>query len=177
MKRSKQKYPIDSHRVVMVNDNLGSTELFVEQSRDIATREYCQFRSFEAGMDSAWLSIQDRSDHYNVFPPGTFEKEFGNNESDLAKRMLFLEIGGELIATASAWYPHGDWSSEYGRVHWVAVVPEFQGRGLSKVLLTQVLTAMSELGYTKSYLTTGSVRMPAIRLYEKFNFCTIKEKT
>jgi GNAT superfamily N-acetyltransferase len=59
---------------------------------------------------------------------------------------------------------------EYGRVHWVAIVPEWQRHGLAKPLLTVVCQRLQELGHERAYLTTAPERIPAINLYLSFGF-------
>jgi len=64
----------------------------------------------------------------------------------------------------------GSEGQRYGRVHWVAIVPEMQGKGLSKPMLSVVLDRLRELGHGRAYLTTNTVRTAAINLYLKFGF-------
>jgi len=60
-----------------------------------------------------------------------------------------------------------------GRIHWVAIIPQQQGSGLAKPLLTAICKRLKELGHSKTYLTTQSVRLPAINLYAKFRFTPV----
>ena len=53
----------------------------------------------------------------------------------------------------------------WGRVHWVAIRPEFQGRGLAKPLISASLRIIEQLGHDKVYLSTATPRLPAINLY------------
>lgn len=59
-----------------------------------------------------------------------------------------------------------------GLIHWVAIDPEFQGRGLSKPLLAAVLRSLGPAGLkcTTATLGTGSGRPQAIPLYLSFGF-------
>ncbi|CAE7213098.1 ARIA [Symbiodinium natans] len=59
-----------------------------------------------------------------------------------------------------------------GLVHWVAVHPEYQGRGLSKPLLAAVLQGLGSAGRCckTATLGTGSGRPQAIPLYLSFGF-------
>jgi ribosomal protein S18 acetylase RimI-like enzyme len=52
----------------------------------------------------------------------------------------------------------------------VAIIPERQGRGLAKALLSATCMRLRELGHTRLYLTTETPRLPAIALYLKFGF-------
>jgi GNAT superfamily N-acetyltransferase len=55
-------------------------------------------------------------------------------------------------------------------VHWVAIVPECQGIGLGKALMTLLCQRLRELGHDQAYLFTSSERVSAIRLYLRFGF-------
>ncbi len=55
-------------------------------------------------------------------------------------------------------------------MHWLAVLPQYQGRGLGKVLLSAVCQRLRALGHTATYLCTANVRERAIQLYFKFGF-------
>lgn len=91
----------------------------------------------------------------------------------LSERQCFLcDSRDNIIGTASAWLDnHG--GKSLGRIHWVAIIPQQQGRGLAKPLLTAICKRLKELGHSKTYLTTQSVRLPAINLYAKFRFTPV----
>ena len=128
-------------------------------------------RGYRAGDAEAWRRIQIASDKYGTFPPEKFEQQFGRDEAVLAERQFYLCEGeGEAIGTMTAWFGEAAEWQGWGRVHWVAVVPECQGRGLSKPLMTATLNRLRELGHERAYLTTATVRPPAINLYLKFGF-------
>ena len=73
------------------------------------------------------------------------------------------------IGTISAWFDKGD-TENWGRLHWLAIIPSEQGKGLAKPLMTLVLNRLHELGHTKVRLDTAFSRLPAIKLYLKFGF-------
>jgi len=131
-------------------------------------------RSYSAGDEAAWTSIHRRADAFNHFSPSTFRSEFGHDEAALSARQKYLlGPGGEPIGTATAWFDAPDDSSQLlgaGRVHWVAIVPEFQGRGLSRPLLAEVLQTLRELGHARAVLSTDTRRPAAIALYQAFGF-------
>ena len=129
------------------------------------------FRRYRGGDEQVWTDIWKRSDRYGVIDPSVFRREFGTDEAVLAERQYFmLAPDGVEIGTVTAWLPDDTHGPSSGRVHWVAIVPEMQGKGLGKPLITTVLTRLRELGYARANLHTESVRTVAIRLYLKFGF-------
>ena len=136
-------------------------------------------RWYRPGDSTVWRSIQNDADPDDTFDEGRFAVEFGTeagapgsgalNAAVLAERQCYL-VGpdGREIGTATGW-----WGAEEpgrGRIHWVAIVPEFQGRGLSKPLLSAVLERLRHLGHEDAYLTTSSGRVVALRLYFGYGF-------
>ncbi|HUT61690.1 MAG TPA: GNAT family N-acetyltransferase [Phycisphaerae bacterium] len=128
-------------------------------------------RPFEPGDEQTWTDIWTRAEHYVPLTPETFAVEFGSDAEALAQRQLFLVDGGaRAIGTATAWFGDEHHGGDCGRIHWVGIVPEMQGRGLSRPLLAATLRRMRALGCRSSFLQTHSVRTPAIRLYLSFGF-------
>lgn len=127
-------------------------------------------RWYQPGDEDSWRRIHLLADKYTEVTLGLFEEEFGSNVQMLAERQCFLvDDKGVLIGTASAWFgAHGEQS--IGRIHWVALVPAEQGKGLAKPLLTTVCNGLKDLGHSRAYLTTQPVRVPAINLYLAFGF-------
>ena len=124
------------------------------------------FRFYVPGDENSWVKLQSNADKFNKIDLDLFRREFGNDADILKQRMLFLlNPEGEIIGTAAAWL-----NNDYGRVHWVAVHPDYQGKGLSKPLLSAVCEKLVLLGHDKAYLTTSSARIPAINLYLEFGF-------
>jgi len=121
----------------------------------------------EAEFERIWLSADVQGQAYR----GLFEKEFRGRIDQVPARMLFLADGrGEPAGTATAWF-NDDWEGgRWGVVHWVAIHPAHQGKGLSRPLMTRVLERMKELGHDRAYLITQTVRLPAINLYLSFGF-------
>jgi GNAT superfamily N-acetyltransferase len=129
------------------------------------------FRMFRPGDEKTWTDIWRRSDRYGAVAPDAFAREFGSDARALAQRQFYLLDGGSsAIGTASAWFPDEPHGPDCGCVHWLAVVPEYQGRGLSRPLLSAVLMRMRDLGYRSAFLRTQTVRIAAIGLYLGFGF-------
>lgn len=131
-------------------------------------------RTFRPGDEMTWAYIQDTADLYNHVTVETHRRDYGTDINVLAQRQFFLEDEtGAAFASASAW-----WKDAYdladgglwGEVHWVAMLPQWQGRGLARPLMTLVLNRMGELGHERAYLNTATARLPAVNLYLRFGF-------
>src|SRR5919202_513903 len=98
-----------------------------------------------------------------------FQAEFEPRVSELEDRCFFLEEGqGAVIGTAMAW--DGDFGDEVrGRVHWVGIVPAYQGRGLAKPLLSAVMHRLAR-DHRNAFLTTQTTSYRAVNLYLNFGF-------
>ena len=131
----------------------------------------CSLRLYRPGDAKIWTAIHIAADKYNEFPPQRFSQEFGHDEAVLSQRQFFLCAPDKTpIGTATAWWGD-DWEDGcWGRIHWVAIVPQFQGRGLAKPLLSTVCKRLRALRHTRAYLTTSTARLPAINLYRRCGF-------
>ena len=131
-----------------------------------------RLRMYQTGDAQDWLEIHRLADRYTRVTADLFGRQFGDDQQRLADRQLYLCDGDDQpIGTATAWFddrPGGDPS--IGRVHWVAIVPDYQGRGLARPLITAVCHRLRPLGHRRAILATGSARLPAICLYLKFGF-------
>jgi GNAT superfamily N-acetyltransferase len=128
-------------------------------------------RWFQNGDEGVWQQIQSAAEKHFEITPDLFAKEFGSDTPLLDERMCFLcDHLQHPIGTATAWFNNDYNGLPYGRVHWVALVPEMQGKGLSKPLMTIICNRLRELEHERAYLTTSTVRFHAIRLYSKFGF-------
>jgi ribosomal protein S18 acetylase RimI-like enzyme len=81
------------------------------------------------------------------------------------------------IGTAMAWFDDHFFREGYGRVHWVGIHPDYQGKGLAKPLVCKTMEIISER-HSKVYLTTQTESFKAIKIYLDFGFKPFfKEKT
>jgi GNAT superfamily N-acetyltransferase len=154
----------DLTHVLMVRDDLAGLP-------DCSVPGPCQLRWFHPGDEQAWTGIMRAADRYNEITGEVFEREFGSDGKALSQRQCYLcDPDGRPIGTSTGWFNDHYPGQPYGRIHWVAIIPERQGRGLAKPLLSATCKRLRELGHTKLYLTTETPRLPAINLYLKFGF-------
>jgi len=126
---------------------------------------------FELGMEKDWVRIQQKAETFLKIDSEKYKKEFADLRVELSQRQCFIKNNkGELVGTATAWFDSAFRGEGWGRVHWVAIIPEEQGKKLSNFLLLTVLQRINQLNCQKAYLVTSSKRAVAIRLYSKFGF-------
>jgi len=126
---------------------------------------------YATGDVETWVAVQQQAENYLTISRHLFSSEFGDREDELGRRQCFLWTReGAPVATATGWFTGDDPSSPAGRVHWVAVVPDHQGRGLGKAVLSIICRRMKQLGHTSAWLGTHTRRIPAINLYLSFGF-------
>jgi len=163
----------------IIDQNIAIT-MFRPDLEDIPRFPYPRefsIREFRVGDEQNWLQIQRTADPFLDISEVVYEKDFQNNVGELKKRQFFLcTEKSEPIGTATAWFKnvHGEL---WGQVHWVAIIPRYQGLGLSKPLLSLVCQRLKQLGYEKALLITSTARIPAIRLYTHFGFQGMRNST
>jgi GNAT superfamily N-acetyltransferase len=151
----------------MVRDNLENVPQF-ELPPGFSIRWY------RPGDEEHWLQIHLLADKFNTFTATTFFEVFGNNQTELAQRMCFLlDAKQNPVGTATAWFDRNFEGQAYGRIHWVAIVPNLQGQGAGKGLVSALCTRLIELGHERAYLRTSTGRVPAVNLYLKFGFAPL----
>lgn len=131
------------------------------------------FKFYQAGMEEDWcrihLAISAFADRAGALR--LFEREFASKPQLLRRRMLFVcAENGQAVATASLWQ-----GSHLGRlmerVHWVAGLPEVQGKGLGKAMIARLMQLYEDEGLTDGiYLTTQTSSYKAINIYRQFGF-------
>ena len=154
--------------VIMIRDHL-------EQIPEYDLPPGFYLRMYKPGDENAWVSIQAAADFYNTITLDLFQREFGKDPLPLSERQLYICTGeNQPVGTATSWFGEHE-GQEYGCVHWVAIVPSYQGLGLAKPLMTAVCKRLKAVGHEQAYLTTSTARTAAINLYLKFGFCAAAE--
>lgn len=129
------------------------------------------FRFFLDGDEETWADIESQVGEFNSKAQALrhFEKEFGNNIETMKKRCIFIvDKEGVPFGTVTAW--HGDIRNRLeGRIHWVGIIPEYQGEGFAKPLITKALNVLDKY-HTSAFIKTQSSSHKAVNLYLDFGF-------
>ncbi len=133
------------------------------------------FRFYCDGDLEKWVKIQNAADELFTATAETFKQSLKGPADYLAHRIMFLvNQKGEDIGTITAWETEKLTGNLLGQVHWVAIVPEAQGQGLAKPMMTAVCRKLLELGHSKAFLSTNTRRIPALNLYLGMGFKPFK---
>lgn len=133
-------------------------------------------RMFEPGEEHFWIEIERRAGEFSTPERGhsAFGRDFRPAYERLPRQMFFLvhdEDGP--VGTATAWF--GEHAGRtMGQLHWVAIVPEHQGRGLAKPLVSAAMMRLAE-DHSEAFLTTQTWSWRAVGMYRAFGFETIIE--
>jgi ribosomal protein S18 acetylase RimI-like enzyme len=132
-----------------------------------------QIRLFEKGDEHNWARVEASVDEFKNEKAALehFSKEFGPYIDEMSMRCVFIENkNGEVIGTTTAWYGDLNGNGEiWGRIHWVGVVPEYQGAKLSKPLLSAAMNILAD-HHSKAYLTSQTTSYQAINMYLNYGF-------
>lgn len=138
-----------------------------------------RFVPYSDGDRDTWIAIEQSAKEFTSYEQGleAWNRYYADCLDILPNRMFFIETAeGEKIATATAFYNiYGMDTSGAGWLHWVAVKREYQGKGLSKPLITYVLKVMKKLGYTHAKIPTQTNTWLACKIYLDLGFLPIKE--
>ena len=98
-------------------------------------------------------------------------RQFGGQES-VSERMFFLiDADDRAVGTATAWFDATEEGGigPVGRVHWVALTPSAQGKGLAKPMLSAVLRKLHE-EHESVVLRTHTQAARAVGMYLQMGF-------
>ena len=127
-------------------------------------------RLWGPGDEKTWVRVQAASEKFHKMTMESFEREFGKGRPALGDRQFFLvSPGGEDVGTITAWCAGPQWGPNWGLIHWVAIVPDHQGKKLAKPMMAVAMRKLREL-HASACLNTSSARIPAIKVYLDFGF-------
>jgi ribosomal protein S18 acetylase RimI-like enzyme len=121
----------------------------------------CYHRIFENSLDDYINSLDEEERSY---------WDFFNLGKD-SEASVFLEHNGEVIGFVGA----RDYGSviEFGPI---GILPEYRGRGLSKILMNQCISNLIRMNKKNAYLEVGERNLTAVNLYSKFGFKVVSKK-
>ncbi|MCL2527976.1 MAG: GNAT family N-acetyltransferase [Defluviitaleaceae bacterium] len=138
-----------------------------------------KFVFFQPGDEKAWAKIETSVSEFDSEQEALayFKEEFAPGAHELRRRCVFIENEkGEKIATSTAWWNYTGTRRDPW-LHWVAVMPQYQGLGLGKSISAKATQLLAEIeGDNDFYLKTQTWSHRAIKIYEKIGYCITDEK-
>lgn len=132
-----------------------------------------RMRQFEEGDEHHWARIETSVNEFENEEAALehFDKEFGSYRDDMTKRCMFIEnSNGAPIGTTTAWYGELTGNGEVsGRIHWVGIDPAYQGKKLSKPLLSAAMNILAH-HHSEAYLTSQTTSYQAVNMYLNYGF-------
>ena len=132
-----------------------------------------KFVKFKKGDEKAWAEIEKSVLEFENTKDGEeyFKNKYLPYIDELERRTIFIENNnGEKIATFTAWWRYTG-ERRYPFMEWVAVKPEYQGKGLGKALISEGVKLMIAIeGDCDMYIPTQTWSYKAIRLYRWAGF-------
>ena len=141
--------------------------------KDYKLPEGYKFVLFKDGDEKDWCEIEKSSGEFLSFEEAmeSFNHYYKAHYEELKRMCLFIENDkGEKVATSTAFYLDEPENDITGNVHWVSVKKEYQGKGLSKPLISETLKLMKELGHKKTLLHTQTHTWLAAKVYLDMGF-------
>ena len=163
----------------MLDKSIPYAELWMCRVKDLPVSEQnlpegFHFEFYQEGDEREWAAIETAVAEFEDKAQALdyFKEKFASYPQELKQRMLFVtDSSGEKVGTCLAWWketPNGD---RYPLVHWVAVKPGYQGKGLAKAMLTRTIKTLQTLEDTSPvYLHTQTWSHVAIGFYQRLGF-------
>lgn len=143
-----------------------------------------RFAAFTPENEENWIRLQLAVTHVESYAQGKqiFREEFLQAGEEIPcgdcpgyaetvrRTVLIKDAADTLVGVATLWT--GDtFGKTWQRVHWVAVHPDHQGRGLAKCLIARMLQMYEEWNcHGPIYLTTQTKTYRAVRVYAQLGF-------
>ena len=132
------------------------------------------FEFYKDGDMNNWINIHIESGEFCAIEEGIniFHDFYDSFINELDKRCIFIvdDITNEKVGTATISLLSEKEYGYTGAVDWVAIKRDYQGRKLSRPLITKILEIASELGHKDIILHTQTTTWLAAKLYLDFGF-------
>ena len=130
-----------------------------------ALPEGYSFRLCRRGEVETWKRLV-AEEQYVAYVTDFYEKVYAKNEDEFFRRCTFVCAAGDKpVASAFLWRAHG----EIDTVGWFRVLPVYEGLGLGRALLSEILKPAKG----PVYLHTQPTSIRAIKLYSDLGFALI----
>lgn len=137
-------------------------------------------RMYEKGDEAHWARIETAVLEFKNQDKAAdcFAQTFLPYPSELSRRCVFaVDGGGVPVATATAWWTGGG-EERLAMLHWVAVHPAHQGKGLGKAVTGKALSLFRDCeGGRDVYLHTQTWSHVAVRMYFSLGFRMLRTGT
>ncbi|PFX33907.1 Mycothiol acetyltransferase [Stylophora pistillata] len=133
--------------------------------------------SVQNGDEHRWIEIVKEAfgDYMSDWSAEKFVERYASSPLFKEDGFFFIRHKERYVATAFAWQEKTN-SSE-GRLHWLAVLPEYHRRGLGRTLALHVLYYHKDHGKQSVCLKTEIYRHSAIKLYKDIGFVCVAKGT
>ena len=110
---------------------------------------------------------------YEPFMTDFFHTTYGSKEDLFFEATKFVcDKEDRPIATCALWKAY----DEFYSIHWFKVLPEYEGLGIGRALLSIIMKDLPA-EYYPIYLHTQPGSYRAIKLYSDFGFCLLSNET
>ncbi|EDO37918.1 predicted protein [Nematostella vectensis] len=127
-------------------------------------------RGWWDGAEVVWLQIVKKAfeDFVKDWTAETFVSRYKNQNNFFKDGFFMVKHKDTFVATCFSWQDKRD--SSNGQLHWLAVLPEHQGKGIGKWLAVEVLKFFKSKGKTAVSLKAEVTNKKAIRFYKAIGF-------
>lgn len=117
-----------------------------------------------------WVDIWRDAEPYYTIGDNLFMEQFGSDLPAIPQR-CYLITGprGTAVGTISAWYKRDFQGADAGQIHWLAIRPAHQRKGLARAAMSYALGQLAQW-HQRAFLGTQTARLGAIGLYLDFGF-------
>ncbi|MCM1286227.1 MAG: GNAT family N-acetyltransferase [Acetobacter sp.] len=132
-------------------------------SDNVDIRNYCQ------GDEILWAEIETAIGDFESTENALEYFNLHYKTDDIFERCFFAKCENKIVGTCIAWYDFKD-NKKISSLHWMAVLPGYQGRGIGKKLLNSVMQFYNSNDLMPVYLHTQPWSYKAVGLYLSAGF-------
>ena len=137
------------------------------------------FVSFKSGDEKEWAEIETSVGEFDkeVDALTYFQSDYLPFKGEIERRCFFVvDKHHRKIATCTIWWCYTGYRRDPW-LHWVAVMPEYQGLGIGKALLSECMRKLLDIeGDRDTFLHTQTWSYKALNIYRKMGFKITDEK-